>query len=287
MDAADVSAGVLAAVADIVGAEVRLLGATPSGESKSAFRLATGRRELVLKLTPSTPGAMDNRTRLTQLVGRLRSRGYPAPEYLGAGRADDVVFTVQRRLPGRALEPAPGLPVEPGVLDTVLPAVLDAVEIQRDAGDLPHPPWPHWLLDTIDNGGAGYCLHETMRRRADTSALLRRLLRVAARNRSAPVRTTDVVHFDMSPANILHQRGRLTGIIDWDVPFDGAGQGDREHLWETACAISGLDWVAVYLCHLVLRQVEWTARHRPSTPEETRFLRIAHHALDDCERRGA
>jgi hypothetical protein len=79
------------------------------------------------------------------------------------------------------------------------PRCLDTVELQRDAGDLPQPSWPHCLLDTIDNGGAGYCLHETMRQRADTAALLRRLVRIATRNRSAPGRTTDVVHFDMSP----------------------------------------------------------------------------------------
>jgi hypothetical protein len=56
--------------------------------------------------------------------------------------------------------------------------------------------------------------------------------------------------------------------VDWNVPFAGAGQGDRgfdvatllvytydvdhtrDHLWQTACTISGVEWVAVYLCHL-------------------------------------
>lgn len=192
---------------------------------------------------------------------------------------------------------------------TVLPAILGAVELQRDAGDhpelpvLPEPLWPRWLLDTITVGGEGYCLHETMLRRADTEALLQRLVRIATRNSSAPARTTDVVHFDLNPANILHRDGRLTGIVDWTPP--GAGHGDRgfdlatllfytydldatrADLWKATASVSGAEWTAVYLCHLVLRQVEWTVRHRPGTPEESRFLGVARRVLADCEQRGA
>jgi thiamine kinase-like enzyme len=179
------------------------------------------------------------------------------------------------------------------------------VELQRDAGDLAEPTWPNWLLATIDTGGDGYCLHETLRRRADTAVLLDRLIGVAARNRSAPVRQTDVVHFDLSPANILHVDGRLAGVVDWNVPFADAMQGDRGFdvatllfygyefdatrglLWDAAVRISGASWTAIYLCHLVLRQVEWTVRHRPDSAEERRFLHIARRVLDHCERRGA
>jgi aminoglycoside phosphotransferase (APT) family kinase protein len=82
------------------------------------------------------------------------------------------------------------------------------------------------------------------------------------------------VHFDMNPANILQAAGRLTGVVDWNIPFDGAGQGDRafdvatllfytydveetrEALWERARALGGLAWATAYLCHLCLRQVE-------------------------------
>ena len=305
MDESSISADVLAAISELVGLEVWLLGATARGESRSTFRLGSGLGELLVKLTPEATGALEAQLRLVRVVERLRHRGYPAPEHVGTGRADGTVFTVQRHLPGRTLEPGPGMPPDPAVLTAVLPSILDALELQRDAGDLPDPPWPGWLLDTITVGGEGYCLHETMHRRADTEALLQRLVRIATRNSSGPARTTDVVHFDLNPANILHQAGRLTGIVDWTLPFAGAGQGDRgfdlatllfytydldatrADLWEATTAISGPEWTAVYLCHLVLRQVEWSARHRPGTPEESRFLDIAHHVLDDCDQRGA
>jgi aminoglycoside phosphotransferase (APT) family kinase protein len=126
---------------------------------------------------------------------------------------------VQERLRGRTLEPA--------AVKAVLPQVLDAVELQTDAGDLDDPPWPGWLLESIEHGGDGYCLHATMRRHRDTAALLERLQAIARSAASGPVRRTDVVHFDLNPANVLHEDGRLTSVVDWNVPFTGAAQGDR------------------------------------------------------------
>jgi Phosphotransferase enzyme family len=228
------------------------------------------------------------------------------PEHLALGRAGDVVFTVQRELPGAVLEVAGGAPLDPATFGALVPQLLELIERQRDAGDLADPPWPGWLLATIDHGGEGYCLHDTMRRATDAAALLDRLQGVAARQRdAAPPRTTDVVHFDMSPANVLHVDGRLTGVVDWTVPFTGAAQGDRgfdvatllfygydidatrDDLWARALDISGLAWTAIHLAHLVLRQVEWSMRHRPGSVEEQRFVGIAHAVLDELDRRGA
>lgn len=113
------------------------------------------------------------------------------------------------------------------------------------------------------------------------------------------------MHFDMNPANILHAGGRLSGVVDWNITFDGAGQGDRgfdiatllfytydieqtrEALWERALELSGLGWTTVYLCHLSLRQVEWSRRHSPGNAEEARFMAIADAVLDECEAHGA
>lgn len=142
-----------------------------------------------------------------------------------------------------------------------------------------------------------------MRQRVDTDLLLDRLIELGHRHRrAAPPRSTDVVHFDLNPANIIHEGGRLRAVIDWNVPFTGASQGDRGFdvatllfytydlpdtragLWKQASSISGRSWTIVYLCHLVLRQVEWTLRHAPHSDEENRFLNIASAVLDDCGR---
>jgi aminoglycoside phosphotransferase (APT) family kinase protein len=71
------------------------------------------------------------------------------------------------------------------------------------------------------------------------------------------------VHFDLNPANILHAGGRLTGVIDWNIPFGRALQGDRSFdiatllfytfdttatrpaLWQHALELSGLAWATI------------------------------------------
>lgn len=58
----------------------------------------------------------------------------------------------------------------------------------------------------------------------------------------------------------------------------------RDALWRRLFEFSGPDWSRVYLCHLVLRQVEWTARHRPDSRDDGRFTGIAAAVLGDCER---
>jgi aminoglycoside phosphotransferase (APT) family kinase protein len=297
-----VAEGVVHAVSDAVGAAVRLIGPTARGESGSTFDIDVAGAPAILKISDDGPAVHDSQRRLLRLVESLRARGYPAPEYLGCGSALGTVFTVQRRLPGMALEPGPGRPVPAGLLATVMPRLLEVIELQRDAGDLALPSWPDWLIDTIDAGGDGYCLHATMRRRPETAEILDRLRRLAARHARGPVRTSDIVHFDLSPANIVHDHGRVSGVIDWNVPFPGASQGDRgfdlatllfhnydivtarDRLWKAATGVSGVGWTIVYLCHLVLRQVEWTVRHRPGSAEEARFIALATAVLDDCER---
>jgi len=83
---------------------------------------------------------MDNQRRLVRLVRDLRRRGYPAPEYVGVGEAGGTIVTVQRRLPGQTLQRGPGLPPAPGLFATVLPSLLTAIELQRDAGEATGSP---------------------------------------------------------------------------------------------------------------------------------------------------
>jgi aminoglycoside phosphotransferase (APT) family kinase protein len=296
---------ILDAVARLAGVDrVLVVDETLRGESRSTFAVAAGDDELVVKLVPAAARAIDNQRRLVRLVRDLRRRGYPAPEYVGVGESGGTIFTVQRRLPGQTLQRGPGMPPAPELFAAVLPSLLAAIELQHGAGDLACPPWPAWLLDTIETGGDGYCLHATMRQSPRSAALLRRLQTLALRNRRDEARTRDVVHFDMNPANILHAAGRLSGVVDWNIPFDGAGQGDRgfdiatllfytydiertrEVLWERALELSGLAWTTVYLCHLSLRQVEWSRRHNPGSADDARFMAIAEAVLHDCEARG-
>jgi hypothetical protein len=45
----------------------------------------------------------------------------------------------------------------------------------------------------------------------------------------------------------------------------------RSLLWQRCLDVSALAWTTVYLCHLILRQLEWSIRHRPGSAEVKRF----------------
>jgi hypothetical protein len=45
------------------------------------------------------------------------------------------------------------MPPTPESFAAVLPSLFNAIELQRDAGDLVRPPWPAWLHETIETGG--------------------------------------------------------------------------------------------------------------------------------------
>jgi hypothetical protein len=114
---------------------------------------------------------------------------------------------------------------------------------------------------------------------------------------AAPVRRSN-----FSYANALTDGTRVTGVIDWNVPFDGALQGDhafdiatllfyaydrpalRRELWHVLLERADPRAAAVYLAHLTLRQVEWVLRLYPGTYEHRRFLTIGRDVLDDLDR---
>lgn len=294
--------GVAAELERLLDGPVTVTGRPAAGESASAFYAMAPAGALVVKVATARPDSPVCLTRLVRIVEGLRAKGYPAPRILITGIAEGTAFAAQERLPGRPLDPGGGRPPPAGDLCRVLPQLLATVNLQADAGDLPSAPWPDWLLATIFDGGEGYCLLDTMRAAPDRRALLRRLQAVASAHAHGPVRHDDVVHFDLSPANVLVHEGRLSGIVDWTVPFPQAAQGDRgfdlatllfyaydlpearDALWPRLLEVSGPDWSRVYLAHLVLRQVEWTARHRPGSREDRRFAGIAAAVLGDCAR---
>src|SRR5258708_28053480 len=96
------------------------------------------------------------------------------------------------------------MPPAPELFAAVLRSLLAAIELQRDAGDLAQPPWPAWLLDTIETGGDGYCVHATNRAAPPTPAPPPPLPPLAPRHPSdeAPTRDGGAIHTD--PPTIHH-----------------------------------------------------------------------------------
>ncbi len=112
-----------------------------------------------------------------------------------------------------------------------------------------------------------------------TRALLAQLEQVTAGKETCVARTSDLVHGDLGPSNVLVAEGKVTGIVDWDA----AGCGDRaldlskllfysyEHkpihkpiqslLRERIATMSGRDALTVYLTYNILAQLDWSIHH--------------------------
>ena len=112
-----------------------------------------------------------------------------------------------------------------------------------------------------------------------TARLLELVQELVARHRDVTTPTTDIVHFDFQQNNMLGLSGNISGVVDWD----GVQAGDRafdlatvlfyaheqepvgETLWARATTIADPAAVAVYLAHLIHRQVDWSIRFNDAT----------------------
>lgn len=257
------AAALVAAVNATADLDLTFLGPAAGGNVGAGYVTDRQGRRLVLTWQPGTPS--DRHRDVTALTGVARSRGVPAPRYEHVVQVGEDVAIVQELLPGTA----PATPDEHLVaqlldLNGRLRGALEGRE------DVP-------LADLhLTGSGPGFCLHETLQvHSAATRRLLGRVRELGAA--AGPVTGTDLVHLDYQPANVLvDDRGRVTGVVDWD----GASRGDGDLDLVTLCfalhaaapgpaqalerrlrASASPERLAVLWAHLALRLVDWAIRH--------------------------
>jgi aminoglycoside phosphotransferase (APT) family kinase protein len=219
-----------------------------------------------------------------EITRRLRSVGYPAPEFIVASNEDRLRYLVQRMLPGR-----PGVALTPALLRRL----VELNRLQEEAASAFAEGWPARIVESVEKGFEDWCVHDSLATHsAQTAALLVELKRTSSRVASAQFRTTDAVHFDFSTANILVQHGEVSGVIDWngccagDRGFDlttlafYALEDSRVAPWllDRAREVSGPSAVALYLSHMIVRQLDWSIRNH-NQPTVARYLNISRRAL--------
>jgi hypothetical protein len=263
---------VLDRIAQITGVRLILEGPCPGGEVGAAYvRWPDGRRSVLT----------EGRSRTGPLVDRARAAGVPTAKQQLAAHVDGARVIVQERLPGSP----------PGTMNAGLVAQMIAVT-DKLAGLLTDRPEPRPADLYLSGDGPGFCLHEPLAAYNTRSArLLDRIHEIGAADGSAMV-GDDLVHFDFHPGNTLVEKGRLTGVIDWD----GAARGDRHldlvtlrfTLTRHAPHLTGpiderLDAISarrrrVYWAHMSLRQVDWSIRHHDDATV-TQWLDVAESGL--------
>ena len=274
------------------GLDIVTLRPTSGGESGTVFWAASRAGPVtVVKVWPDAPGAADRLRALRAVVARLRERGYPAPRIHAVGQIPGLVFWVQERLPGTALDPGPG----PDAVARLLPELVRLNAAQAGLGTGPGG-WPSLLTKTLTTGGDGYCVHSTLQARPDTRELLSVVRRIGSRCGPAVPVGHDFVHYDFTPANLLSDGTSITGVIDVNPPvlagdraFDLATllfycydhDGVRERLRARMLELASPAAARAYLAHLVLRQVDWSLRFHPDTRATRRHLRLARLVIAD------
>lgn len=249
-------------VAAAIGVE--LVGRMEHGQSGGAFdvRTADGDRA-VLKVHT---GDVLDLSAPSAFVDALRARGYPTPSLLAAGEVDGSGYELQEGLPGAPMEQ---------LTPALLPHVLALNALQRDIGVVGRGPWVDEMVSTILDGRTGYCEHTAMAEHSDeTRELLARLFRMADRSRGLQVPDTDVVHYDFSPYNVLTDKDRIVGVVDWNGATNGDAAFDlvtlalytvdyplRDELLAAAAEHTDPAALGLYAAHMVLRQIDWTLRH--------------------------
>ena len=242
------------------------------------------------------PEAVGHLRALDAVAARLRDRGYPAPRFLAVGQVSGLVFWVQERLPGSALDRGQPEP-DRAALARLLPELLRLNGAQAGLGTGTRG-WPELIARTLSTGGDGYCLHATLQARPGTRDLLRVLRRIGEACGPAIPAGDDFVHYDFTLANLLSGGTTITGVIDVNPPvlagdraFDLAtllfylyDQDDiRDPLRARLLEQAGPKAACAYLAHMVLRQVDWSLRFHPAAAATRRHLHLARLVTADID----
>ena len=273
---------VVALINDRHGTHFRLGRPMGGGESGCTHSILDGEGiEFVLKWGEGS----EFRVRQTlEITRRLRGLGYPAPEFIVASSGNGLRYLVQRMLPG-----TPGAALRPALLERL----VELNRLQEDAASEFVEGWPARIIESVEKGFADWCVHDSLATHSrQTAALLAEVKRTVSRVAGAQFRTTDAVHFDFSTSNILVEQGEVSGVIDWN----GCCAGDRAFdlttlafyaledsgvatwLLDRTREISGPSAVALYLSHMIVRQLDWSIRNHDQ-PTVTKYLNISRSAL--------
>ena len=184
-------------------------------------------RELVLKAMESEMWA-NVFARGASLASRLRSGGYPAPEYVGTGASHGATWSLQGVLPGEIPE---------AVSPAHMRQLIDLAH--RHAGQAPgqrgawlahQTPYLRMSLKTITETAA-------------THDLALELAAVLVRHRDAPLLQDGVVHNDFHHRNFLAVGDEVTGVFDWEFADVGDWRYDLVTLawWSTVMSFPVAD----------------------------------------------
>jgi hypothetical protein len=225
---------------------------------------------------------LDDALRLAEL---MRGRGVPVPVLIERGHSAHFGYLVYEYLDGAWSD------------DLGQEAVADLLAVigaARGAAPAPNDGWAAELETMLTRGDPLFDIApEALRGSTVAGAVLTEARRRLAACDTADLRTSDVVHGDFAPENLLLRDGRVVGVVDWerarvgDAGLDLVGAifdieiGEkasrplRHGLWQTAREHLSDDVLAAYVGLYAVRYLSWAV----GTDMEHEVIDLAHRML--------
>lgn len=294
-DRVELPGEVLDDVANVVGAEVTVLGRLPGGLDVGAVRVQlAGEANAVLKAWPRARASqLDESLRTQRIVGHMRGRGYPTPAWLGVGSTATRVWHLIE-----FVDAAPAAELTPSLVEQL----MEINELQAGQACEPYDHWAYsWRLATGQEfgqdlaPGLSRAVAGLSRYSPAVSALIERL-RLMCADVPPPREAPDMVHADFKPDNVLVRDGAVVAVVDignagsgtratdlttlqWHTfadPLDGA----RRRLWRRILDLVGWEQAAVVTATQILTQLEFPIRQRRHDVVAG-VVKRGHRALDE------
>jgi aminoglycoside phosphotransferase (APT) family kinase protein len=165
--------------------------------------------------------------RAAPVVDRMRGAGWPTPRWLAFGvTPDGYPYQLQEYVLGQPLHRLDG---------PALRVLLDLVDSHHGLDPDPGRNWSAFVSEVVfdDRDGA----REGARRvDPDAARLADQFMTLCAPHRQHRLPSTDLVHGDLHPGNVLVADGRVVGVIDVEAIGSGTRAIDLAPLLATAYA---------------------------------------------------
>lgn len=213
------------------------------GQANEVYGIETDRDgDLVLRLAHRSNPKFEAEA---AAIAVARSRGVPAPEVLAVGRLHDesgpAAFILERRLPGVML--ADLLQADPGTVAELLEQLgeilgaIHGVPVQGFGNLSPdlagtHLDYGSWFIDMFVENHLPETLEAVTGDDEATQLVHRTVEALSAHRELLDSMTPGLAHGDFSPTNVLVDRNRISGVIDWEG-VKGAPQANDFAWWTT------------------------------------------------------
>ena len=203
-----------------------------------------------------------------ELAALMRERGVPVPVLVECGRTGGYGYLVYEFVDGEWSDD-----LGPGAVADML-SVIGAA---RDAAPAPNVRWAAELETMLSHGDESFDIDPAaLAASAAADAVLTEARRRLAACDTAQLRTSDIVHGDFAPENLLVRDDRVVGVVDWerarvgDAGLDLVGAifdieiGEKaavplkQALWRSAQDRLSADALAAYVGIYAVRYLSWS-----------------------------